>query len=117
MGPYCLTPSLPMQLHSAATSGNGGVMYFAGQVARATVILQSSGTTSGGAISIEEAYYDPANGVYGGTWSVIQSVNASTFTGGAQVVVHITGSVWAIRARISSNITGGGSISAWAYGN
>lgn len=120
MGPYTLCPASPMQLHNAATDGNGGILLLRGQVARVTVALQSTGTTSGGAVSIEEAYFDPAvlaGQNYTGTWSVIQSVSASTFTGGAQVIVHVTGSVWAIRARISSAITGGGTVSAWAYGN
>lgn len=117
MGPYTLCPASPQQLLSAATTGNGGILLLRGQVARVTVVLESSGTTSGGAVSIEEAYYDPTGPVYAGTWSVIQSVSASTFTGGAQVVVHVTGSVWAIRTRISSTITGGGTVSAYAYGN
>lgn len=123
MGPYTLTPATPMQLQNAATvaaTGNGGQLILSGQTARVTVVLQSNGTTSGGTVSIEEAYFDPAvlaGKNYTGTWSVIQSVAASTFTGTAQLVVHIPGSVWAIRVRISADITGGGSISAWAYGN
>ena len=117
--PYTLIG--PKKLLNAATTGNGSVFTPNGAIARATIILQSTGTTSGGAISIEEAFYEnigTSPGVeYAGTWSVIQSVSASTFTGGAQVVVHVLGSVPALRCRISSTITGGGSVTAWVYGN
>jgi len=120
--PYCLTPGLPQQLHDAATTGNGGILLFHGTTARVTIALQSTGTTSGGTLSIEEAYWKDLDGagpdpVYAGTWSVIQAVSASSFTGGAQLVVHVLGSVWALRVRISSDITGGGTVSVWAWGN
>ena len=36
---------------------------------------------------------------------------------GAQIIVHVQGSVWALRTRVSSDITGGGSVTTWAYGN
>jgi len=118
-GPYTPIPHTPQQLQSAATTGTGGLLYLRGGTARVTVVLQSTGTTSGGAVSIEEAYYDQESGdpVYAGTWSVVQAVNASDFTGTAQKVVHLTGSFWALRVRISSTITGGGMISVWAWGN
>lgn len=121
MGPYTLCPQAPLKLLDAATSGNGSVFRPAGAVARVTIVLQSTGTTSGGTISIEECFYPDIGtspGVeYAGTWSVIQAVSASTFSGGAQIVVHVQGSVWALRTRVSSNITGGGSVTTWAYGN
>ena len=121
MGPYTLIPGKPKRLLTAATTGNGAIFVPDGAIARATIVLQSTGTTSGGAVSIEECYFDNIGTVdgieYAGTWSVIQSVSASTFTGGAQVVVHVLGSVWALRCRISSTITGGGTVDAWVYGN
>lgn len=127
-GPYTLTApgvdqfnATAMQLHNAATTGNGGQLVLSGKTARVTFALQSTGTTSGGAITLEEAYFDPAvlaGEDYTGTWSTIgTAISASTFTGGAQVIVHAIGSYWAVRARISSNITGGGSVSVWAWGN
>jgi len=88
-----------------------------GETARFTVVLQSTGTTSGGTVIIEEAYYDPNGPTYAGTWSQLQSVAASSFTGGAQIAYHFTGSFWAVRVRISADITGGGSVSAFAWGN
>jgi hypothetical protein len=76
-----------------------------------SVVLESVGTTSGGTVSIEQALWDPSKGnqPYTGTWSVIQSVAASTFTGTAQLFVNVSAIAngW-IRIRISSTITGGG---------
>lgn len=120
-GPYSLVHASPIKLHSATTTGNGGVLMLYGQCARATIVLQSNGTTSGGAVSIEESFNEGNASnpglQYSGTWSVIQAVNAADFTGTAQKVIHVTGSVWALRVRVSSDITGGGSITVWAYGN
>lgn len=78
------------------------------------IVLISNGTTSGGNISIEEAFWTDKQMPYSGTWSVIRSVAASTLTGGAQLIVHVVGpnSLFPIRVRISDAITGGGGISA-----
>lgn len=74
----------------------------------------SVGTTSGGTLKIEEADFDPQTGVvYGGTWSQIGAdVAASSFTGGVQLAVHISPNAYSfVRARISADITGGGTVS------
>lgn len=96
--------SAPLRLHGA----DEVVFYF-----------QSTGTTSGGTIQFEEAYYDPNGLIYAGTWSALATaVSASSFTGGAQLVTHVINySVWALRVRIATQITGGGSVSCWAWGN
>lgn len=82
------------------------------QVSLLSYYLTSTGTTSGGVILIEEADWDPESEPdYTGTWSQIASINASSFTGGAQVAYHVSPtSLGFVRARISSAITGGGSI-------
>lgn len=79
-----------------------------------TIYLSSQGTTSGGTVIIEEADYVPRGGnPYTGTWSQIQSVLASSFTGGAQIAVAMGPRAFgSVRVRISSAITGGGTISA-----
>lgn len=80
-----------------------------------SIYLRSIGVTSGGTILIEEADYTETLQPYSGTWSQITSILASSFTGGAQVAVHITDSAYGfVRVRISSDITGGGSITAVA---
>ena len=76
------------------------------------IYFQSTGTTSGGTLLIEEADYDPnQEPVYGGTWSQLASVAASSFTGGAQVAYHVSPNAYGfVRVRISSTITGGGTV-------
>ena len=118
--PYSLAPSSPLLALSAATTGTGGVLQIHGRCHMLTVSLESAGTTSGGVVTIEEARFDPAvlAGLdYTGTWSTILAVNASDFTGTAQKSIHVFGSFWAVRTRISSTITGGGTVSSWIWAN
>lgn len=79
----------------------------------------STGTTSGGVVSFEEAA--PANfttnsppvfGAATGSYSSITTKNASDFSGGAQVAVHVSVAAYCfVRARISTAISGGGTVS------
>lgn len=69
--------------------------------------FESIGTTSGGTVLIEEA----SRRDYSGTWSTVQSVSASDFTGTLQKAYHFSPNAYLfLRVRISSTITGGGSI-------
>ena len=78
-----------------------------------TIYLRSVGTTSGGTVLVEEADWGPLEPPYSGTWSTLQTILASAFTGGVQLAYHPpVGSFRYIRVRISSAITGGGSILA-----
>jgi hypothetical protein len=78
-----------------------------------TIYLRSLGTTSGGTVLIEEADWGPYEQPYSGTWSQVQSIAASTFTGGQQIAIHISDAAYAwLRVRISSTITGGGTMTA-----
>ena len=96
-------------LQSAATTGNGS----AGSVEdRGTVYVVGAGTISGGTVVIEEAHSED----YSGTWSSLQTITASALTGGAVQAIHVSGFYRAVRARISSTITGGGTISATLEG-
>ncbi len=75
--------------------------------------LRSIGTTSGGTVLIEEADWGPQETPYGGTWSTVATIAASSFTGGAEIAYHIIDSAYGyLRVRISSAITGGGTITA-----
>ena len=120
-GPYTLVPTQPNKLIiDASAAATQGILYPQGKTARVTIVVQGTGTTSSGVVTIEEAYYDQTAGdpVYSGTWSTITTVNASSVTGGAQQIVHVMGtSAWAVRARISTIIGGGGTVSVWAWGN
>lgn len=76
-----------------------------------TFYLRSIGVTSGGTILIEEADWGPNEQPYSGTASVIATIAASSFSGGAQIAYHVTDSAYGyLHARISSPITGGGSV-------
>lgn len=74
--------------------------------------FRSIGTTSGGTILIEEADWSDLEMPYSGTWSLISSITASSFTAGAQLAYHTTApaAFGFTRVRISSAITGGGTI-------
>jgi hypothetical protein len=79
----------------------------------ASVYLRSVGTTSGGTVLIEEADWGPLESTYTGTWSVVATISASAFSGGVQQAYHIANSAYRyVRVRISSAITGGGTILA-----
>lgn len=96
----------------AGSTAGTGVPIDRSQFELLSYYLTSTGTTSGGTILIEEADWDPdTESIYTGTWSQIASIAASSFTGGAQVAYHVGPFAQAfVRARISSAITGGGSI-------
>jgi hypothetical protein len=78
-----------------------------------TVYLRSVGTTSSGTVLVEGADWGPLETIYSGTWATIASIAASTFTGGAQTQVSLANSSqrW-VRVRISSGISGGGTMLA-----
>ena len=79
-----------------------------------TFYLTSIGVTSGGTVIIEEADWDPAIDMpYSGTWGALQTISASTFTGGATLPVKISPNCYGfVRVRVSATITGGGSVVA-----
>jgi hypothetical protein len=125
---YELTPFSPMRLQNAVTAAAapGGILLIRGECERVTVCIQGTGTLSSGNLVIEEAFYNTAllpdgsqtpEPPFAGTWSVIQTINALDVTGGAQQLVHIMGSIWALRVRCSVILAGGGSVSVFAWGN
>lgn len=82
----------------------------------------SNGTTSSGVISLEHAAPEnmgasglnppPVFGASTGNYSVVTTQNASGFTGGAQIAVHLPPAAYFfVRARISTVIGGGGTVS------
>lgn len=96
----------------AATTGTGSSYLVPVSDKNPVFSFRGAGTISGGTVLLEEAM-DPD---YSGTWSVLYTLTASNLTGGATQVIHILGSVRAVRVRVSSNITGaGGSITGLAY--
>lgn len=80
--------------------------------------VTGTGTTSSGVITIEEGeWWDGpdtpfAQTPYAGTWSPITTVDASDVSGGQQKAIHLPVAAYGfLRARISTVIGGGGSIS------
>lgn len=96
---------------TGVTSGTG-IPVHARPHTSITFYLASQGTTSGGTVILEEAdWANDSEKQYEGTWSQIASIAASTFTGTAQLAYHLSPNAYgAVRARISSAITGGGTI-------
>lgn len=80
--------------------------------------LTGNGTTSSGVITIEEADWDALHDQpFSSTWSVITTVNASDVSGGVQKAVHLATASYAfVRARISTVIGGGGSVTVIVRG-
>ncbi len=96
---------------TAATQGTSAPIYADGR-SLLSFYFRSTGTTSSGTFLIEEAYYDPkTEPVYAGTWSLIATVLASSFTGGAQVAYHMNPTALAsFRVRQTVDVGGGGSV-------
>jgi hypothetical protein len=78
---------------------------------RITTIVAGTGTLSAGVITVEAA----TNAEYTGTWFAVTTVAATLATGTAQTMVHTANLLPAIRARISTTITGGGTVTVSFY--
>jgi len=107
MTTYKFTPSDPASISlNAATTGTGTAIAF-NDCRQVNWIVTGAGTISGGTVVIESSY-DPT---YVGVWNQLDSIDASTLSGGAAI-----GNTYPMppggfcRARISDPITGGGTI-------
>lgn len=88
-------------IQTAASTGNGSVYTTAGRYEHLTIVVDFSAGGSGGVLSIEEAN----SSSYAGTWSVITTVTQTAAS--AQQIVHVDGVFKNLRARFTTNITGG----------
>jgi hypothetical protein len=103
---------------SAVTTGTGSAYVVPITCDHLIVTIRGTGTISAGALVIEEA----ATPDYAGIWSNIEVDEAATIlanqlTDGAEKVIHIFGTFRAVRTRITTNITGGGSITTEIVSN
>jgi hypothetical protein len=90
------------KLQAAATTGAGNAASFnATAPGLAKIYITGSAGVGAGAVQLEEAH-DPN---YGGTWSAIGA--PVTVVASTTKVVSATGPFGALRARISTNVTGG----------
>lgn len=94
-------PVVEATLQSAATTGNGTPVQLNGRATDIVVYIEGSAGVSAGAVTLEEA---PTSD-YAGTWAPIGS--AVTVVASSVLATHISGAYMAIRARLSTNITGG----------
>jgi len=102
------TKGVIASLLSLVTTGTGTGVVLPISSSNPRVHFRGAGTITSGTVLLEEAQsYD-----YAGTWSLLYTLDALTLTGGKEQVVHILGTIGAIRARVSANIVGGGTITA-----
>jgi hypothetical protein len=99
-------------LPAATTTGTGTAVDLKGQSREITIyIITTNATVTTGAVQIEEAD-DPT---YAGTWSPIGS--PVTPVANSQIVIRATGCFKAVRARVTTDLTGGATISVRLAGN
>lgn len=101
VSPSYAQPLTTKVLQTAASTGSGTVYSSGGRFEHLTIIIDWSSGGSGGVLSIEEA----GTSTYSGTWSVITTVTQTAAS--AQSVVHMDGVFKNIRARFTTNVTGG----------
>lgn len=92
---------------NGVTTGTGSVKAF-NDSRQVNWLVEGSGTIDGGTVIIESAHAQD----YSGTWNELDSINAVDLTGNklyGNTFPHVPGGF--VRARIGSNITGGGTIS------
>lgn len=90
------------KLQSAATTGNGVAVQLDGTGRELVIYIYGAGTVSAGAVQLEEAHDKD----YAGTWAAIGS--PVTVVADTVKTVRLTGCIAAVRARISTNVTGAG---------
>jgi len=116
-------PKTVPQFYRQSTDETYGVWVDVRGCAYVTFYLSSNGTTSSGVITIEEAAPEdftnwappsPPNIPWAvDKCAVVTTVNASTISGASQVPVHLSAAAYCfVRARISTAIGGGGTVSA-----
>lgn len=97
-------------LQNAQTTGNGTSKAFTAGIPRELKFyIFGTGTIAGGAVQVEEAH-DPN---YAGTWAAIGS--PVTVAQDTIKTVATTGAFGAVRARISTAITGGGTVTVHLF--
>lgn len=105
MTSYKFSPGDPASVSlNAATTGTGKAIPF-NDCRQVNWLVEGAGTISGGTVVIESAHAQD----FSGTWNELDTVDATTLTGGAlygNTFPHVPGGF--VRARIGTNISGGG---------
>lgn len=101
-----------VKLLDAVTTGTSGVVGNNGRGREHVFYIYGAGTVSAGAVQIEEAH----SGSYSGTWDAAAS--PVTVVSGTVDTVRLTGCYGALRARVSTTVTGaGGNVSVEYFSN
>lgn len=100
-----------VKLLNAVTTGTSGAVGVNGRSREHTFYIYGAGTVSAGAVTIEEAH-DPN---YSGTWDAVAS--PVTVVSSTVDTVRVTGAFGALRARVSTAVTGGGTVSVEYFSN
>jgi hypothetical protein len=104
--PAAAMTGVPYDLQTAATTGNGNVLAIPPSFRHHRLTIKGIATVSTGAVQPEAAdEYD-----YAGTWGQIGG-GPITVLDAADIVVNFEGTFNFIRVRVSTDITGGGSVS------
>lgn len=92
-------------LLSAVTTGTGAAIDCSdSQII--TLFITGAGTITGGTLVIEES----DKSTFSGTWSTVQTFSLTVLSGGAVLAFHQQGAFGYLRGRLTSNVTGGGTI-------
>lgn len=103
---------VPFLLQSLATTGNGTPAAISPAFGKHTFLIETSdATTSAGKVQCETA---PTTD-YTGTWAALGS--EQTLVRNTQLLVQVVGVLAAVRARISTNITGGATVTVRYIGS
>jgi hypothetical protein len=92
-------------LQTAVTTGTGTAVVLPISAHNPRIHMCAVGVITGGTVVLEEAR-DPN---YTGTWSILYTYTPAT---DSELVIHINGTLGALRTRVTSNIIGGGVITA-----
>ena len=108
MTSYKFQPNSPASISlNAATAVAAGSAIAFNDCRQVNWLVEGAGTISSGTVIIESAHASD----YSGTWNELDSVDASTLSGGklyGNTFPHVPGGF--VRARVSVEIAGGGNI-------
>ncbi len=96
---------LHQKILTGVTTGTGTAKEFRGQPRELKFYITATGTVAAGAVQIEEA----PSPTYAGTWSPIGS--PVTVASDTTKTVAVTGAFGSVRARVSTDVTGGATVS------
>ena len=105
--PVAAMSGVPYTLQAATTTGNGNIVAIPTSFRNHTIIITAAAGVTSGAIQIETAN-DPNDA---NTWAPL-TASPTTVVAASDVLVEYEGHLNFVRARVTTNISGGGAPSA-----